>query len=86
MRALAPFVAATLLALAGCTSTTDSPPEPKVTTSSPSPSQIELTEAQLLGRWGADPSATQGRPAPWLRFDYDGKIAGFDGCNEVGGT
>jgi len=35
--------------------------------------------------WGADPATAQERGAAWIRFDYDGDFAGFDGCNSVGG-
>lgn len=77
-----------VVALSGCTSSDERTTDRVVgkTSPSPSPSAVVVTESQLLGRWGADPRTAQERHLPSLRFDADGRMAGFDGCNEVSGT
>lgn len=62
------------------------PREPGVASTAPDESKAQLAEAQLLGRWGADPATAQELRLPWLRFDYDGTVTGFDSCNSVGGA
>ena len=82
MRPLTLFAAALLATLTACTSSPapDRKSDPAPTASKPA------TQAQLLGHWGADPTTAGDGGEPWVRFDYNGKYAGDDGCNSIGGT
>ncbi|KRC65252.1 hypothetical protein ASE12_11055 [Aeromicrobium sp. Root236] len=72
-----------VLLLGGCTLGSDGPSPTHATPSDAGPS---VTERQLLGTWGATPKTARGPNTPYIRFNYDGTFAGYDGCNSVGGT